>query len=295
MYNFEHIEVIAKDGTVIPTVTFNINDSRKKAVVIICHGFGEHSGSFHELAERLWQGGYAGVLFDQRGHGKPPEGQDKWHGTIPHYQCFVDDVASITEAVRKMVPNVPIAIYGHSMGGNIVLNELLRLPPRQAKEYFCAVVESPWLDLHNPINPVMQVLIKLMNVVTPNYRNHRKLNSEDLSSDKERNQGYAKDPHYHGFISVRMINGIIGACSYALKNAQRLPVKTYLAYAKHERIVSNEAILEFAKKAGDMITVKEYDSHHAIYNDVCREQYTKDVIAFLDSNLISVCMQQARS
>jgi len=285
MDNFEHLEIIAKDRTIIPAISYHVNDSSKKAIVIISHGFGEHSGSYREHAQRLWQGGYASVIIDQRGHGKPPEGQDKWHGTIPHYQCFIDDIVSVTDAVKKIAPDVPIALYGHSMGGNIVLNVLLRLPPRLAKEYFCAVIESPWLDLHDPINPVMHVLIKIMNVISPNYRNQRKLNHDDLSSDKERNQGYAKDPHYHGFISVRMINGIIGACSYAMKNAARLPIKTYLAFAKHERVVSNEAILEFINKAGDMLTVKEYDSHHAIYNDINRVPYCQDLIAFLDSNL----------
>jgi len=285
MQDFERLEVKAKDGTVIPTIAYHINNSSKKAVVIFSHGFGEHSGSYREHAERLWQGGYASVILDQRGHGKPPEGQDKWHGTIPHYQCFIDDIVSVTDAVKEKAPGVPIAIYGHSMGGNIVLNILLRLPPRLAKEYFCAVVESPWLDLHNPINPIMHGLIKIMNVIAPNYRDKRNLNHGDISSDKEKNQGYEKDPLYHGYISARMINGIIGACSYALKNAEKLPVKTYLAYAKHERIVSNEAIFEFTKKAGEMVTAKEYDSHHAIYNDINRVPYCHDVIAYLDSNL----------
>jgi alpha-beta hydrolase superfamily lysophospholipase len=285
MNNFEHMEIKAKDGMIIPAISYHINDSSKKAIVIISHGFGEHSGSYREHAERLWQGGYASVILDQRGHGKPPEGQDKWHGTIPHYQCFIDDIVSVTDAIKKMMPDVTVAIYGHSMGGNIILNVLLKLPPEKAKEYFCAVVESPWLDLHNPINPVMHGLIKIMNVISPNYRTYRKLNHDDISSDKERNQGYDKDPYYHGFISARMINGIIEACSYALKNAANLPVKAYLAYAKHERIVSNEAIFDFISKAGDMLTVKEYDSHHAIYNDIRRDEYCHDVIAFLDSNL----------
>ncbi|MCL2663583.1 MAG: lysophospholipase [Oscillospiraceae bacterium] len=285
MDSFEHLEVKAKDGTIIPAIAYHINDSSKKAVVIISHGFGEHSGSYREHAERLWQGGYASVILDQRGHGKPPEGQDKWHGTIPHYQCFIDDIVSITDAVKARAPGVPIALYGHSMGGNIVLNVLLRLPPEQAKTYFCAVVESPWLDLYDPLNPVMHVLIKLMNIISPNYRTYRKLNHDDISSDKEKNRGYDNDPYYHGFISARMIDGIIGACSYALNNAEKLSVKTYLAYAKHDIIVSNEAILEFISKAGNMLTVKEYDSHHAIYNDVNRVPYCHDVIAYLDSNL----------
>jgi alpha-beta hydrolase superfamily lysophospholipase len=159
------------------------------------------------------------------------------------------------------------------------------LPPEQANTYYCSVVESPWLGLYDPINPAMRVLIKIMNVIYPNFRSSRDLNNEDLSSDKDRNEGYTEDPLYHGFISARMIHGIIEACSYALKNAAMLPVKTYLAYAKNERVVSNEAIFAFIEKAGSMLTAKEYDSNHAIHNDVNMIPYYRDVIAYLDSNL----------
>ena len=285
MQTVDHLKVDAKDGAIIPVTTCNIDDSSKKGVVIVCHGFGEHSGAYIEHAERLWQGGYACVILDQRGHGKPPEGEKKWHGRIPNYQCFIDDIVSVTDVVQKLSPDTPIAIYGHSMGGNIVLNTLLRLPVEQAKTYFCAILESPWLDLHKPIDPVSSIVIKAMNVIAPNFRNHRKLKHDQLSGDTERKKGYAKDPYYHGFISMRMITGIMDGCAYALENAERLPVKTYLAYADKEMVVSNKATLEFVAKAGAMLTVKEYESHHAIYNDVQRVPYCKDLIAFLDSNL----------
>ena len=285
MQTIEHIKIEAKDGSVIPAVTYNLNDSSKKAVVIISHGFGEHSGAYLEHAERLWQGGYASIILDQRGHGKPPEGSKNWHGVIPDYQCFIDDIVSTTELLKEITPDTPIALYGHSMGGNIVLNTLLKLPQEQAKTYFCAMVESPWLELNTPIKPGRRFVIRILNRIAPNFRNHEKLKHDQLSGDTEKKQGYAKDPYYHGYISMRMISGIMDACSYALENASKLPVKTYIAYADKEMIVSNKATLEFAAKAGDMIIVKEYDSHHAIYNDIQRELYCRDLIAFMDSNL----------
>ena len=282
MQNVKQIQVTAKDGAEIPVLLCNVEDSGKKAVVLVCHGFGEHSGAYLEHAERLWQGGYACAILDQRGHGQPPDGEKKWHGVIPNYQCFIDDVMSVTEAVVKMHPDVPIAIYGHSMGGNIVINTLLRLPAEKASLYECAMLESPWLELYKPLSPLKRCFVRILSCIAPNIRNHRKLKSEDLSTDTEKKQGYSKDPNYHGYISMRMITGIMDGCSFAMKNASRLPVKTYLAYAENERVVSNKAILEFAEKAGEKISLKEYASNHAIYNDVKREPYCKDLIAFLD-------------
>jgi len=285
MQNIEHIEITAKDGAVIPAITYNIENEATKGIVLICHGFGEHSVAYLEHSERLWQGGYASVIFDQRGHGKPPEGVKKWHGQIPDYQCFIDDIASVTDKIRKLAPDTPIAIYGHSMGGNIVTNTLLDLPPEAAHQYLCAMLESPWFELYKPLNLFTRCLLTLLNKILPTFTHHRKLNHDSLSSDTERRKGYSKDPYYHGFISVRMITGIIKGCKLARENAKKMPVKTYLAYADNDTVVCNKAIKEFAAKAGDIVTLKEYSSNHAIYNDVNREPYCRDLIAFMDSSI----------
>ena len=285
MKNIEYKKIIAKDGAEIPVVTFNIDDESKKAIVIVCHGFGEHAESYLEFAELLWQGNYASIILDQRGHGKPPAGSKKWHGQIPNYQCFVDDVISVTEYIKEQKPNTPIAIYGHSMGGNIVVNTLLKISAEQAKEYYSAILESPWFELTPPISPTMRHLIMHLSQIIPRFRTHRKLNHGQISSDEEKSKSYAKDPNYHGFISMRMIDGILKGCDYALSNAEKMPVKTYLAYAENEMIVSNKEMLEFVEKAGDIVTVKMYESNHAIHNDINQIPYCKDLIEFLDSNL----------
>jgi len=285
MQNINYKKVSAKDGAEIPIITFNIEDADKKGILIVSHGFGEHSGSYLEFAELMWKGKYASVIIDQRGHGKPPDGSKNWHGQIPDYQCFVDDIVSVTEETKKLSPNTPIALYGHSMGGNIIMNTLLKITPEQAKEYFCSLLESPWLGLTPPMKPATRSLVKVLNKIMPRFIIKQKLKHEQISSDEEKNKYYANDPYYHGFISVRMLNGIINGCDFALENAGKMPVKTFLAYAENEIIVSNKEILEFAEKAGDIITLKCYASNHAIHNDVQQIPYCEDLIAFLDSNL----------
>jgi len=283
--NMQNISVKAKDGAVISAVTVGMEDGDKKAVVIISHGFGEHAGSYIELAEDFQKAGYASIIPDQRGHGKPPDGAKKWHGIIPHYQCFLDDIASLTDTARQTAPDVPVILYGHSMGGNIIANALLRSPSEQASQYACAVLESPWLGLYNPPGPLMGFMIKFLSHVMPDFIQEQKLSHSDLSSDTERSDGYSKDPLYHGSISMRMANGIFEGCAYALENAARFPVPVYLAYANNDLIVSNNATREFAEKAGDIATIKEYESNHAIHNDVNRVPYINDIVAYINSKL----------
>ena len=281
----QNISVKAKDGSIIPAVTVGMEDGDKKAVVIISHGFGEHAGSYIELAEDFRKAGYASIIPDQRGHGKPPDGAKKWHGIIPDYQCFLDDIISLTDTARQTAPDTPIILYGHSMGGNIIANTLLRLTSEQASVYACAVFESPWLGLYDPPGPLMGCMIKFLSRVMPNFIQKQKLSHSDLSSDTERSDGYSKDPLYHGLISMRMANGIIQGCTYALENAARFPVPAYLAYASNDHIVSNKASREFAEKAGAIVTIKEYESNHAIHNDVSREPYINDMVAYIDSRI----------
>ena len=281
----QNISVKAKDGAIIPAVTVGMEDGDKKTIIIISHGFGEHAGSYIELAGEFQKAGYASIIPDQRGHGKAPEGVKKWFGIIPHYQCFLDDIASLADTARQTAPDTPIVLYGHSMGGNIIANTLLSLSSEQSSLYTCAVLESPWLGLYNPPNPLMICIIKFLSHVMPNFIQEQKLNHSDLSSDTERSDGYSKDPLYHGSISMRMANGIFEGCAYALENAARFPVPAYLAYANNDRIVSNKAIHEFADKAGVIITIKEYESNHAIHNDVNRESYINDMIAYIDSKI----------
>jgi alpha-beta hydrolase superfamily lysophospholipase len=81
-----------------------------------------------------------------------------------------------------------------------------------------------------------------------------------------------------------MFTGIHEGSKYALANAAGFPIPAFLAYAGSERIISNRAIFQFAADAGKMVKVSEYDSCHAIHNDVKHEEYFKDMIAFLDAN-----------
>lgn len=278
----KNIHITAKDGADISAIYCDPEESSAKGVVVICHGFGEHLGMYLETAGRLGQAGYASIIFDQRGHGAPPVGKRNRFGVIPGYQSFLDDVASVTEEARRVEPNLPVALYGHSMGGNIVANALLRNSPI---EYSCAVLESPWLGLYKRYSPLIIGIGWLMGHISPNLAIINKLVPASLTSDPERMEVYINDQLYHGRISFRMFTGINDSCSYALKNAASIHIPVFIAYAGEDRVLDNDKTLRFAAAAGDMVTVKEYGSRHAIHNDVKRDEYFRDVIEFLDSHM----------
>ncbi|MGB2782801.1 MAG: alpha/beta hydrolase, partial [Atribacterota bacterium] len=93
-------------------------ESKPKAVICLVHGLGEYSGRYTHVADALTLAGYALISFDLRGHGKS-EGP---RGHTPSYEALMKDISSLLEVTNKQFPQLPSFLYGHSLGGNLVLN-----------------------------------------------------------------------------------------------------------------------------------------------------------------------------
>ena len=275
-----NLELRAKDGAAIRS-EFCVDEAHDvEGIVIVVHGFGEHLGCYRPLAKGFAHSGYASVLFDQRGHGQLSS--PKLRGVIPDYHLFFEDIDSISTEVRRQYPDFPVALYGHSMGGNIITNYLLT---RDHSDFSCAVLESPWFGLHKEPGSLIKVLAKMLGGLSPNIATVNKLSADDLTGDTVRAGEYKKDALYHNRISMRMFTGVIKGCTYALQGAGKLELPIYLAYAAHDRIVSNDAIAQFIAAAGSNVTPKMYDCRHAIHNDNQNEVFLSDVVAFFTKNV----------
>ena len=289
----EQVTVKAKDGVDIAVAICGLTEENPKAVIIVCHGFGEHAGMYEDFAGRMRQEGYASVILTQRGHGllsENPKERKKLQGIIPGYQSFLDDVEAVTAFVKQKFLKMPLVLYGHSMGGNIAANYLLR---RNQSDFACAVFEAPWLGLHDEVSALTAMTARLLGGISPNIAIVKPLALGDITGDAAKADAIKSDPLFHNRISLRMFAGIKNGCAYALNNAFRLSIPAFLANAKNEAIVSNKAIAEFAGKCAGTVTSREYESCHAIHSDVKREDYYRDLAEFLDSHLttnLSVCL-----
>ena len=257
----------------------NSGEGPAKGTVIIVHGFGEYAGSYIEFARRLAAANYSSVTFDQRGHGNLED--PRLRGIIPGYQCFLDDINSVYTQIKQESPDTPVVLYGHSMGGNIAANYMLAYPDSGLS---CAVLESPWFGLYKEPSALIYALASVLGRISPNLAINSPLSKSDVTSDTAKTDEMEKDPLYHNRISFRMVAGIKKACKNAISNAPQISVPVYLAYAEHERIVSNQAIFNFYNNCIQNVTIKEYASCHAIHNDVAREGFYNDVISFIGAH-----------
>ena len=115
------------------------DEGRPRGVIALVHGMGEHVGRYRHVAEMFTEAGYAVIGFDQVGHGRT-EGK---RGHTKSYPALLDGIDAMLAEAKKRFPGAPIFLYGHSMGGNVTLNYVLRRKPGIVG----AIVTGPWLRL----------------------------------------------------------------------------------------------------------------------------------------------------
>lgn len=79
------------------------------------HGFGHHSGEFLELATVMAKNGIECHMIDLRGHGFSTGSRFDWL-----IEEFHTDIITLIKLAENDISNLPLFIFGHSMGGGLI-------------------------------------------------------------------------------------------------------------------------------------------------------------------------------
>jgi len=254
-------------------------ENNPKAVILLIHGFGEHTGRYGHVGEALNKAGYELIGFDLRGHGKSGGAR----GHTPSYDALLDDIVDFITLIKSRYPGLPLFLYGHSMGGNLVLNYCLRRAPNVTG----VIATGAWLKLASE-PPVLQVrLARIMNNILPGFTQNSNLETAALSHNPKIVDAYNNDPLVHSKISARLFVGIYESGLWALDHARDFSVPLLLMHGTADRITSFAAGAEFAKQAGKMVTWHPWDGlYHEIHNEPQKAEVIKNMIDWLNTQLI---------
>ncbi|MEO8571474.1 MAG: alpha/beta fold hydrolase [Chloroflexota bacterium] len=108
------------------------------ASVLLVHGLGEHSGRYERVGDQMAAAGLEAHAYDQRGAG----GSGGRRGHVDRWSQQHDDLEERLGAVRASAAGRSVVLYGHSLGGLLVLGYLLTDRPKPD----LAVLSSPGLD-----------------------------------------------------------------------------------------------------------------------------------------------------
>ncbi len=250
---------------------------RLQAMIIMVHGLGEHirrysgwSGLFNEA-----MAGMVGV--DLPGHGQ----SDGKRGHIRSYAITDEMIDSLLDQCRKTFPGIPLFLYGHSLGGGMVLDYMLRKnPPVKG-----AIVTSPWLKLSFEPEKSKIRLAGIMKNILPSLVQSSGLVVDHLSRDREVVEKYKNDPLVHGLISVSLFHSAMTAASRSLHNASSLKKPLLLMHGTDDRICSSEGSREFAEKT-PLAELRLWEgAYHELHNDLCRHEVFDAIRNWLETKL----------
>lgn len=86
-----------------------------RAVILLAHGYAEHSGRYQNLIDAVVPAGYAVYALDHRGHGR----SDGERVQVDHFDDYLADLKTFFDQVRRENPDRRIYLLGHSMGAAI--------------------------------------------------------------------------------------------------------------------------------------------------------------------------------
>jgi alpha-beta hydrolase superfamily lysophospholipase len=246
-----------------------------EAVILLVHGLGEHVGRYDHVAAALTEKGYAMYGFDLRGHGRSSGPR----GHTPSYETLLDDIADFSRKVEERYGRFPCFLYGHSLGGNLVANYVLRRKP----DLRGVIATAAWLKMAYQPAAYQVILGRLMNGLYPGFTQPNNLNTNNLSRDQVVVRNYDNDPLVHERISARLFFGIYENGLWALEHAAEFPLPMLMMHGGNDLIISAQASQEFAKKAGDKVTFKLWDGlYHEIHNEPQQEQVFAYMLDWLD-------------
>lgn len=249
-----------------------------QAVVVLVHGMGEHLGRYkNSVIPVLIENGYHVVAFDHFGHGKT-EGK---RGHNPGFEYVLESVSKVIKKANTLFPNLPIFLYGHSMGGNTVINYALK---RQVDDICGIIVTSPMLQLSMKAPKWKIKLGKIIQKIRPSLTLSSGLNPHHISRIPKEVEYYENDPLCHDKISPNYSITFIETGKWAIQNASTLKKPMLLLHGTGDLICDFKGSVAFAKNNKN-VTLKLYENaYHELHHDKCKKEMLNDVISWLNTH-----------
>lgn len=229
-------------------------------VVCIVHGLGEHSGRYAHVAAAFNQSGISVYAMDIRGHGRS-------HGKRGHsknYGLLMGDIEEFLKTARAEYTDLPLYLYGHSMGGNLVANYMIRMNTNELSGF---ILTSPWFRLvFDP--PAWKVKLgNMASKIYPALTQPSELDPTKLSKEKDVVKAYIEDPLVHDKISAGLFKAIVEAGEYGLSKPAEIKPPGIVLHGNADGIIDWESSRSFAE-GNNNIAFEELDGlYHEPHND----------------------------
>ncbi len=234
-------------------------------LVVIAHGYGEHSGRYAHVAARLLEDGAAVYAPDHAGHGRSA-GERAW-GTL--IDDMVTDLHTVVGRATADHPNTPVVLIGHSLGGLIAARYTQRNGGLAALALSAPVVGG---------NPVLAGLLALED--WPEVP----IDPAVLSRDPAVGEAYAADPLVaHDPMPRAMVEESVAVIETVAQTGSLGDLPTLWLHGTDDQLAPLDATeAAMARIGGSVLTTRIYQgARHEVFNETNSAEVLGDLIDFL--------------
>jgi len=261
-------------------------DAEPKAIILIVHGLGEHSGRYGNYVDYFVPRGYALYGFDTRGHGRTSGPR----GYVERFDRFVDDVDRRAAQARSDWPGKPLFVLAHSLGSLMGLSYARQYPDRLNGLIVTGTALQDALELP----PWKRSLATVLSRVTPTLKMNSGVALSGLSHDPAVIAAYEADPLTHPWATPRLATEAEVVRAQIRQGAATWQVPTLMLHGGADPICLTEGALQFAAQTpAGLVDYRTYSGlYHEIHNEPEKEQVFRDIEAWLQPRLAAVGLSE---
>ena len=251
---------------------------QRRAILIIVHGLGGHSGLFNNLVDSLVPQGYEIYGFDLRGHGRSP-GQ---RGHITTWAHFREDLGRFLSWVDAHTPKLPRFLLGHSLGGAIALDYILHYPNGLQG----VIATAPAVGKVG-VSPVRMTIGRILSCLWPSFSLNTGIAQGACSRDPAVVAAYAQDPLRHTKGSARLVTEFFTTTAWIQSHIANLQAPLLIMHGGADRVTSSEGSCAFFQqvKFSDKERREYPESYHELHSDINYQEVVADLSNWLERHL----------
>lgn len=280
-----------------------------KGVLQLVHGSAEHMKRYDDFAKYLNKNGYIVIGDDHRGHGKTAQNPEDlgFFAEENGWETIIDDLYEITLLIKKTYSDLPIVMFGHSMGSFMERHYIIKYGENIQAAVICGTAYHP------------QILLKFSQMVAKHHQKklgpkekdlmvnrlsyekfNKRFNKEGatgvewISTDKKVQKTFKSDPLSGQVFSTSAFKDMFTGLSFIhkQKNINKGPADLPILFISGEDDpVGNfgkgvKKVYKRFKKHHTNVSFKLYPhARHEILNETIKDEVYQDILIFFDQAL----------